>query len=38
MADMEVEEVSKGDLVTFPQGTGCTWKVEEPIRKRYRVG
>ena len=25
-----------GDLVHFPRGLACTWKVEEPIRKVYR--
>ena len=23
-------EIGKGDLVTFPQGMSCTWKVESP--------
>lgn len=30
--------VGKGDLVTFPQGMSCTWKVEMPVRKHYRFG
>ncbi len=34
----EPVEFGKGDLVTFPEGTCCTWKVEEPIRKHYRFG
>lgn len=27
-----------GDLVVFPQGLDCTWKVTKPIRKHYRFG
>jgi uncharacterized cupin superfamily protein len=27
-----------GDLVVFPEGLSCRWKVEEKIRKRYRFG
>ncbi len=30
--------VKKGDLVTFPQGMSCTWKVMKPVRKHYRFG
>lgn len=30
--------VRKGDLVTFPQGMSCTWKVTKPVRKHYRFG
>ncbi len=30
--------VAKGDLVTFPAGLQCTWKVLQPVRKRYRFG
>lgn len=28
-------EINKGDLVTFPKGLKCTWKVLETIRKVY---
>ncbi len=28
-------EVGAGDLVTFPRGMSCTWKVIEPVRKHY---
>lgn len=31
-------EIAKGDLVTFPTGLNCIWKVLEPIRKHYRFG
>lgn len=27
-----------GDLVTFNEGLKCKWKIEEPIRKHYRMG
>ena len=30
--------VGKGDLVTFPKGMSCTWKVLKPVRKHYRFG
>ena len=29
-------EIGKGDLVTFPRGMSCTWKVRQPIKKHYR--
>jgi hypothetical protein len=28
----------KGDLVTFPQGMSCTWKVHKAVRKHYKFG
>ena len=31
-------EFGKGDLVTFAQGVGCKWDVQEPIRKHYSFG
>jgi uncharacterized cupin superfamily protein len=31
----EPVEVGAGDLVTFPRGMSCTWKVVEPVRKHY---
>jgi uncharacterized cupin superfamily protein len=31
-------EIAAGDLVTFPAGMRCTWKVVEPLRKHYRLG
>jgi uncharacterized cupin superfamily protein len=30
--------VGKDDLVTFPAGMSCTWKVIEAVRKHYRFG
>ena len=32
----EKVEIGPGDLVTFPAGLCCTWRVREPIRKVYR--
>jgi uncharacterized cupin superfamily protein len=29
---------SKGDLVTFPAGMSCVWKVHKPVRKHYKFG
>ncbi len=31
-------EVGEGDLVTFPKGMTCTWKVHKAVRKHYRFG
>ncbi|HLC96642.1 MAG TPA: cupin domain-containing protein [Candidatus Nanoarchaeia archaeon] len=27
-----------GDLVVFPKGLKCTWKILKPIRKYYKFG
>ena len=27
-----------GDLVVFPAGLTCTWKITEPVRKHYTFG
>jgi len=27
-----------GDLVVFPEGLSCTWKVEKAVRKHYEFG
>lgn len=27
-----------GDLVTFPKGMSCAWKIRKDIRKHYRFG
>ena len=34
----EPVRVGKGDLVTFPAGMSCTWKILKPVRKHYRLG
>ncbi|GAB4367393.1 MAG: cupin domain-containing protein [Calditrichia bacterium] len=31
-------EIEAGDLVTFPRGMSCTWKILKPIRKHYTFG
>lgn len=28
----------KGDLVVFPEGLSCTWKIHSPVRKHYSFG
>jgi uncharacterized protein len=28
-------QITAGDLVTFPRGMSCTWKVTKPVRKHY---
>lgn len=29
---------SAGDIVEFEAGLSCTWKIIEPIRKKYKFG
>ena len=36
--DGEPVEMGEGDLVTFPAGLTCTWKVLAPVEKHYRFG
>jgi uncharacterized protein len=31
----EPAEIGKGDLVTFPKGMTCTWKIKKDVRKHY---
>ncbi len=31
----EPVEIGKGDLVIFPRGLSCTWKILETVRKHY---
>ncbi len=33
----EPVRMGKGDLVTFPAGLSCTWKITRPVRKHYRL-
>ncbi len=28
--------MGQGDLVTFPAGMSCTWKIRRDVRKHYR--
>ncbi|MFW6278821.1 MAG: cupin domain-containing protein [Bacillota bacterium] len=37
-ADGQEVEFSAGDLVTFPQGLDCVWKVKEDVKKHYKMG
>jgi uncharacterized cupin superfamily protein len=34
----EPVEVGQGDLVTFPKGMSCTWKVRKDVKKHYKFG
>jgi len=34
----EKVEFGKGDLVVFPKGLKCVWKITEPIKKHYNFG
>lgn len=34
----ETVSVGQGDLVTFPEGLSCTWKIGKDVRKHYRFG
>ena len=31
-------EINVGDLVEFPAGMSCVWKITQDIRKHYRFG
>jgi len=31
-------EFGPGDLVVFPKGLDCKWKVEKGVRKHYKFG
>ncbi|MGB9561957.1 MAG: cupin domain-containing protein [bacterium] len=34
--EWEEVKIKPGDLVTFPKGLSCIWKVLKPVRKVYR--
>lgn len=34
----ESVQFGKGDLVTFPAGMSCTWKILKDVRKHYQFG
>lgn len=34
----EPVEINVGDLVEFPAGMSCVWKITRGIRKHYRFG
>jgi uncharacterized cupin superfamily protein len=29
-------EMKKGDLVIFPKGMSCTWKIRKDVKKHYK--
>jgi len=31
-------KIVKGDLVIFPEGMSCTWKIRKNVKKRYKFG
>lgn len=31
-------KIVKGDLVTFPEGMSCPWKIKAAMRKHYKSG
>lgn len=33
--DGDPVRIQKHDLVTFPEGLKCTWKITRPVRKHY---
>lgn len=36
--DGEAVSMGKGDLVTFPAGMSCTWKILSDVKKHYKFG
>ena len=36
--DGEPVTVGQGDLVTFPKGMSCTWKIDRSVKKHYQFG
>ena len=36
--DGEPVEINVGDLVEFPAGMSCVWKITRDIRKHYKFG
>ena len=34
----EPVRMGKGDLVTFPDGMRCTWRIIDPVRKHFNFG
>ena len=37
-AGSDTVQIKAGDLVVFPKGLSCVWKVTKPIRKHYQFG
>jgi uncharacterized cupin superfamily protein len=36
--DGDTARLGQGDLVTFPAGLSCTWKISQDVKKHYRFG
>ena len=36
--DEEEVHFGKGDLVKFPEGLKCTWKINQRVKKHYKFG
>lgn len=36
--DSESISFGAGDLVIFPEGLSCRWKIHEDVRKHYKFG
>jgi uncharacterized cupin superfamily protein len=36
--DGETVEIGAGDLVVFPEGMSCTWRITKDLRKHYTFG
>ncbi|MGD9128322.1 MAG: cupin domain-containing protein [Planctomycetia bacterium] len=34
----ETISFGSGDLVIFPEGLDCTWKIKQGVRKHYKFG
>ncbi|ACL69872.1 cupin domain-containing protein [Halothermothrix orenii] len=34
----ETVKFGAGDLVTFPEGLECSWKITKPVKKHYKLG
>ena len=37
-ADGETVKIGEGDLVVFPKGMTCTWKITAAVEKHYLLG
>ena len=37
-AEGQAVSFGEGDLVMFPQGLSCVWKISETVKKHYKFG
>ncbi|MFW6006347.1 MAG: cupin domain-containing protein [Bacillota bacterium] len=37
VTDEETVIIQAGDLVTFPEGMDCKWRVQEAVKKHYKL-